>query len=38
VALQVRDPDRFGFRVIVAQTGLAQVLVLGVAAALSKRT
>jgi DNA-binding MurR/RpiR family transcriptional regulator len=36
--LQVRDPDWFGFRSIVAQTCLAQVLVIGVTASLSKNT
>ena len=38
VVLQVRDPDWFGFRSIVAQTCLAQVLVISVTAALSKHT
>jgi DNA-binding MurR/RpiR family transcriptional regulator len=36
--LHVRDADWFGFRSIIAQTCLAQVLVIGVTAALSKRT
>lgn len=38
VVLQVRDPDWFGFRSIVAQTCLAQVLVIGVTASLNAKS
>jgi DNA-binding MurR/RpiR family transcriptional regulator len=35
VVLQVRDPDWHGFKSVIAQTCLAQVLVIGVTAVLS---